>query len=427
MPWDYWRLLSVVSLSGFIGLLFGQMMTFMFIGTLLYALWIQHSWYELSAWLRNPKKNQPPEAEGVVNDVCRELEQVRRQNKSRKKKLAGYLKRFQSATAALPDALVALGSFGEVMWVNATAETLLGIKCPRDKSVRINNLIRDPVFQELIIDPGMKGKAITVSSPVNREVKIEVKIVSYMGNARMLIARDMTPIHKLQQMRRDFVANVSHELRTPLTVISGYLEIFSSKTPPEQWKEALPVMRQQAFRMSSMLQELLALSHLESGEKPLNLVSIDVNTLLQEVIMEAKKLPQYDNHIVELNLDVDYLLLADMGELRSVLSNIIFNAVRYTAPACRITITWGVNEKEGVISVKDEGDGIPEHHLDRLTERFYRVDSGRALEDGGTGLGLAIVKHVLQRHGAMLRISSNPGHGSTFSCHFPLENVLAKS
>jgi two-component system phosphate regulon sensor histidine kinase PhoR len=131
--------------------------------------------------------------------------------------------------------------------------------------------------------------------------------------------------------------------------------------------------------------------------------------------------------MVELNLDVDHSLLADMDELRSVLSNIIFNAVRYTPPACRITVTWGVNEQEGVISVKDEGNGIPEHHLDRLTERFYRVDNGRALEDGGTGLGLAIVKHVLQRHGAMLRISSNPGHGSTFSCHFPLENVLAKS
>jgi two-component system phosphate regulon sensor histidine kinase PhoR len=427
MPWDYWRLLTVVSLSGFIGLLFGQMMTFMFIATLLYAVWIQHSWYKLSAWLRNPKKNQPPEAEGVVNDVCRDLEQMRRQNKSRKKKLTGYLKRFQSATAALPDAVVVLGSFGEVMWVNASAETLLGITCPRDKSIRVNNLIRDPVFQKLIIDPAMKGKAVSLTSPVNKEIKLEIKIVSYMGNARMLIARDMTPILKLQQMRRDFVANVSHELRTPLTVISGYLEIFSSKTPPEQWKKALPAMRQQAARMSGMLQELLALSHLESGEKPLNLVSIDINTILQEVITEAMKLPQYDKHMVELNLDVDHSLLADMDELRSVLSNIIFNAVRYTPPACRITVTWGVNEQEGVISVKDEGNGIPEHHLDRLTERFYRVDNGRALEDGGTGLGLAIVKHVLQRHGAMLRISSNPGHGSTFSCHFPLENVLAKS
>jgi two-component system phosphate regulon sensor histidine kinase PhoR len=403
------------------------MMTFMFIATLLYAVWIQHSWYKLSAWLRNPKKNQPPEAEGVVNDVCRYLEQIRRQNKSRKKKLTGYLKRFQSATAALPDAVVVLGSFGEVMWVNASAETLLGITCPRDKSIRVNNLIRDPVFQKLIIDPAMKGKAVSLTSPVNKEIKLEIKIVSYMGNARMLIARDMTPILKLQQMRRDFVANVSHELKTPLTVISGYLEIFSSKTPPEQWKKALPAMRQQAARMSGMLQELLALSHLESGEKPLNLVSIDINTILQEVITEAMKLAQYDKHMVELNLDVDHSLLADMGELRSVLSNIIFNAVRYTPPACRITVTWGVNEQEGVISVKDEGNGIPEHHLDRLTERFYRVDNGRALEDGGTGLGLAIVKHVLQRHGAMLRISSNPGHGSTFSCHFPLENVLAKS
>ena len=426
MPWDYWRLLAIISIAGFIGLLFGHMMTFMFIATLLYALWLQHSWYKLSAWLRSPKKNPSPIADGVINDVCREIDRVGQQNRARKKKLAGYLKRFQSATAALPDAIVILGEFGEVEWANASAESLLGIKWPGDKGARISSLIRSSDFQKLIIEPAIMGQMLTAMSPVNKELKLEIKIVSYMGNARMLIARDMTLIIKLQQMRRDFVANVSHELRTPLTVLRGYLEMFSDETAHDQWQKALPSMRQQADRMSNMLQELLILSRLESGDKPLDLVSVDVDILLQEVIAEATELPQYDNHVIELNTDGKHWLMADADEFRSIVSNLIFNAVRYTPPACLITVTWIVNKLESVISVRDEGGGIPEHHLGRLTERFYRVDSGRSLDDGGTGLGLAIVKHVLQRHGAILKIDSELGRGSTFSCHFPSEHTLVK-
>jgi two-component system phosphate regulon sensor histidine kinase PhoR len=426
MSWDYWRLLAIVSLAGFIGLLFGQMMTFMFMAAFLYALWLQHSWYKLSAWLRKPKKNPSPTAEGVIDDVCREIEQVRQQNSSRKKKLAGYLKRFQSATAAIPDAIVVLGEFGEVDWANDSAKTLLGVKWPRDSNVRVNNLIRDPDFQQLIAGPTAVGQEVVVVSPVNTEVKLEIKIVRYMGSGRMLIARDMTQTVKLQEMRRDFVANVSHELRTPLTVLRGYLEMFDDKTPEDQWQNALPAMRQQAERMGDMLQELLTLSRLETGEKSLQVVTVDVGTILRDVIADATQLLQYEHHVIELNIDSEHWLLADLDELRSAISNLIFNAVKYTPPASRITVTWVVNARNGVISVKDEGEGIPEHHLERLTERFYRVDNGRSTGDGGTGLGLAIVKHVLQRHDAILRIDSDLGEGSTFACYFPIQSVVGK-
>ena len=126
MRWDYWRLLATISIAGFVGLLFGQMMTFLFLASFLYALWLQRAWFQLSLWLKKPKKNPSPTAEGVIDDVCREIEQVRQQNNSRKKKLAGYLKRFQTATAALPDAIVVLGEFGEVDWANDSAKKLLG-------------------------------------------------------------------------------------------------------------------------------------------------------------------------------------------------------------------------------------------------------------------------------------------------------------
>ena len=426
MSWDYWRLLAVISLAGFIGLLFGQMMTFMFIAAFLYALWLQHAWYKLSAWLRRPKKNRSPTAQGVIDDVCREIEQVRQQNRSRKKKLAGYLKRFQSATSALPDAIVVLGEFGEVDWANDSAKTLLGVRWPRDNNIRLNNLIRDPSFQQFIADPTTMGQMVAVVSPVNTDIKLEIKIVRYMGNGRMLVARDMTQTVKLQKMRRDFVANVSHELRTPLTVLRGYLEMFSDTTPPEQWRDALPVMRDQAERMGDMLQELLALSRLETGEKALEIVPNDVAYILQDIVEDARNLTRYDNHDLQLDLRSDDYLLADSGELRSAISNLVFNAVNYTPAACKIVVSWMVDEQQAVISVRDEGEGIAEQHLDRLTERFYRVDSGRSQNDGGTGLGLAIVKHVLQRHEAQLEISSELGQGTTFSCCFPLNSVMNK-
>jgi two-component system phosphate regulon sensor histidine kinase PhoR len=426
MSWDYWRLLATVSLAGFIGLLFGQMMTFMFIAAFLYALWLQHAWSQLLAWLKKPKKNPPPTAEGAIDDVCREIELVRQQNRSRKKKLGGYLKRFQSATAALPDAVVVLSEFGEVDWANDSAKTLLGVNWPRDNNIRLNNLIRDPSFQQFIADPSTMGQVVAVVSPVNTEVKLEIKIVRYMGGGRMLVARDMTQTVKLQKMRRDFVANASHELRTPLTVLRGYLEMFNDKTPPEQWQSALPVMRQQAERMGDMLQELLTLSRLETGEKTLEIVAVDVAYVLQDIVGDAKKLARYDHHDLQLVLGSDDCLLADLGELRSAISNLVFNAVNYTPAACKIVVSWTVDEQQAVISVCDEGGGIAEHHLDRLTERFYRVDSGRSQSDGGTGLGLAIVKHVLQRHEAQLKISSELGQGAVFSCCFPLSSVVSK-
>lgn len=426
MSWDYWRLLSVVFLAGFVGLLFGQMMTFMFVATLIYALWLQDSWFKLEKWLRKPKKSPSPTAEGVIDNVCREIEQVRQQNSSRKKKLAGYLKRFQSATAALPDGIVVLGEFGEVDWANDSAKVLLGVRWPRDSHVRVNNLIRDPDFQKLIADSDAVGKTVIVDSPVNSNIQLEIKIVSYMGNGRMLLARDMTQTVKLQKMRRDFVANVSHELRTPLTVLRGYLDMFDDKTPTDQWQNALPAMRQQAERMSEMLHELLMLSRLETGEKALQVTSVDVGAILQEIVAEATQLSEYEHHQIELNLQSDHWLLADIDELRSALSNLVFNAVKYTPARSQIMVSWSVDGMAGVITVKDQGNGIAEHHLERLTERFYRVDRGRAEGQGGTGLGLAIVKHVLQRHDSELRISSDLGSGSTFACYFPIQSVVKK-
>jgi two-component system, OmpR family, phosphate regulon sensor histidine kinase PhoR len=424
MRWDNWRLIAIISISGFVGLLFEQMMAMMFVAVLIYALWLQRSWNQLYRWVRSPKTTKAPNAEGVIDDVCREIERVRKQNRNRKKKLAGYLKRFQATTAALPDAVVVLGDDSLVVWSNKAAEALLGLYWPRDSHVRLKNVIRTPEFQKILAAPIEEEHQIVVPSPRNSDMRLELKIVRYMSSGRLLIARDITQTLKLQQMRRDFVANVSHELRTPLTVLRGYLETFNQDSPVEMWATALPTMQEQTERMHLMLTDLLTLSRLETDEKELNVEPTDVNGLLSSIVEDAKKIEQFKGHDLQLEINSGQSLLANRDELRSAVSNLVFNAVKYTPEKTKITVSWSVDNQGGHISVSDEGEGIEAHHLERLTERFYRVDSGRSQEAGGTGLGLAIVKHVLQRHEAELAITSELREGSRFSCDFALARVV---
>jgi len=422
--WDNWRLITVLSIAGFVGLLFDRMLVVMLITLFCYTVWLEHSWQQLYRWLKNPKKHKAPHADGAIDEVCREIEQVRKKNRSRKKKLSGHLKHFQATTAALPYGIVVLEKDGRILWTNSSAQQLLGIYWPRDSHVRIKNLIREPQFQDQFNLKPSEWQDVVVTSPVDPNLQLEIKLVNYLDDGRLLIARNITPTLKLQTMRRDFVANVSHELRTPLTVLRGYLEVMDQASPSEQWAEALPVMRQQAQRMNTMITELLALSQLETGEKELEHHPVDIARLLNSVINDAKKLDHYQEQDIQLDRIDDEQLLADEKELRSAVSNLIFNAVKYTTAKSIITLQWQVDKYGGSIRVRDNGDGIAPEHIDRLTERFYRVDSGRSQDLGGTGLGLAIVKHVLQRHNATLKISSELGEGSQFSCCFSESQII---
>jgi len=183
-------------------------------------------------------------------------------------------------------------------------------------------------------------------------------------------------------------------------------------------------MQEQTERMHLMLTDLLALSRLETGEKELNYEPVEMTGLLSSIIEDAKKIEQFNDHDLQLEIESEQHILADGDELRSALSNLVFNAVKYTAEKTKITVSWSVDKQGSHIVVKDEGEGIEEHHLERLTERFYRVDKGRSQEAGGTGLGLAIVKHVLNRHDAELIITSEVGEGTQFSCDFPLSSAV---
>lgn len=234
-------------------------------------------------------------------------------------------------------------------------------------------------------------------------------------------------IQHLERMRQDFVANVSHELRTPLTVIHGYLESLLDQDLKEtrQWKKIFRQMQQQSSRMENLIEDLLLLSRLETHNDHVHEEEqIDTVKLLTAIIQEAKELSAGSGHKIKFINDKNLMLIGNPAEIRSLFSNIIFNAVKYTPKNGHITIEWTIKNNQAYFKVTDTGIGIAAKHIPRLTERFYRVDPARSRASGGTGLGLAIAKHVLIRHQGKLSIHSKLGEGSVFTCNFPKKRTV---
>ena len=337
-----------------------------------------------------------------------------------KHRLTGALRAFRDAAAALPDAVVALDREWRIQWFNKAAGHLLGLNYPQDIGGALTNLVRAPRFAEWL--RADSTEALTdFASPVNDNLRLSLRLIHYVGDRSLLVARDISQLVRLEQVRRDFVANVSHELRTPLTVVHGYLDMIEPEQIPE-YEPILHELRNQSRRMTRIVEDLLTLSRLEAqSELPRERVSL--RSLLEALCREAQALSQGQHEISTELLD-RHDLTGSTKELHSAFSNLVSNAVRYTPAGGRITLRWESDPDGARLSVIDTGQGIPPQHLPRLTERFYRVSTSRSRETGGTGLGLAIVKHVLQLHQAHLEIRSEPGVGSTFSCVFDAHRLL---
>ena len=259
-------------------------------------------------------------------------------------------------------------------------------------------------------------------APADPSLRLSVTIMPFGSRLRLLFARDISTLSRLEQVRRDFVANVSHELRTPLTVIHGYLELLDPTDVPEL-APVLGEMRMQSQRMRQIVEDLLTLSRLETGEA-LSEEEVAMVPMLEMLRREAEALSR-GRHAITVEAGSQARLRGSIHHLHSAFSNLVSNAVRYTPSGGAIVIGWRQTADGGAtFSVRDSGLGISAEHLIRLTERFYRVSSSRSRESGGTGLGLSIVKHVINLHQGRLVIESEPGRGSTFSCVMEASSVL---
>jgi two-component system phosphate regulon sensor histidine kinase PhoR len=308
-----------------------------------------------------------------------------------------------------------------VRWFNHAAEALLGLRRPHDRGEFLQARLHGSELAGWL--QGGAGEPLNdVAAPGQPSRHINVSLLPFGQQQHLLLARDISHLTRLEQIRRDFVANVSHELRTPLTVIHGYLELLD----PEDVPTLAPVlgeMRTQSKRMGQIVEDLLTLSRLETQDRVVD-ERVPMAPLLATLRKEAEALSQ-GRHRVTLDDLAHVDLLGSPKDLHSALSNLVSNAVRYTPTDGTIAIRWELApDGSAVYSVSDTGFGIPADHLSRLTERFYRVSSSRSRESGGTGLGLSIVKHVLNLHQAQLEIRSTPGQGSTFACRFGHARVL---
>ncbi len=393
-----------------LGAMFGYLPWFLLASVTGLLIW--HFWnlLQLSWWLWVDRSMTPPPGHGSWEPLLYGLHQMQLRNKKRRRELGSLIKRFRSGAESLPDAVVLTTEEGVIFWCNGLAQQLLGLRWPDDNGQNILNLLRYPEFTQYL-----KQQAFTkpLNLVLNNGRHLEIRVMPYSEQQLLMVARDVTQMHQLEGARRNFFANVSHELRTPLTVLQGYLEMMQEQTLAGATREkALHTMREQTSRMEGLVKQLLTLSKIEAS--PIHTLNevIDVPMMLRVVEREAQTLSQ-QRQTLEFHVDSSLKVLGSDEQMRSAISNLVYNAVNHTPPATHII-------------VEDNGPGIAAEHIPRLTERFYRVDKARSRQTGGSGLGLAIVKHAVNHHDSRLEITSEPGKGTRFSFTLP-ERFIAKT
>lgn len=383
--------------------------------------------HKLHRWYKKPNLSTIPNGRGVWEDIFADIYQHQRRLNRNQAQISSALDRFRHAASALPDGVVLLNSEDKIEWCNPPAETQLGLLLSKDTGQPITYLVRHADFIAYLQDHDY-SEPIKLKSWRNPDITLEIQLVPFGGKQKLLICRDITKMEKLDTMRRDFIANVSHELRTPLTVVGGFLETLMDMEGaiPETTRNYFTMMHDQTSRMRRLIEDLLALSQLESGVTVPQDNEIDMTSLLNILTHEAQSL-SHGKHTITLDAVTDVNISGAVEELHSALGNLVSNAVRYTPEGGHIQLGWKLRGKDAVFSVQDDGIGIEQKHIDRLTERFYRVDRSRSRGTGGTGLGLSIVKHILGRHQAKLEIESALGKGSTFRVVFPESRIRLKA
>lgn len=423
-PLEVLRLALCLVPAAILGMLTVGLWAGVSLGLAIYLAWHLYQLYRLERWFRLDRKRNPPEGTGVWGQVYDHYYRLQQRHLQRKRKLASVLREFRNSTEAMPDGTVVVDKAGHIVWFNQAAQALIGLKGNHDLGQHIGNLLRIPEFiREL--NRSHDPEPVEVESPIHPDRWLVLTLVPYGEGQQLLMIRDVTRLHRLERMRRDFVANASHELRSPLTVMQGYLEAMSEDPGlADVWTRPIGEMQHQTRRMTSIVNDLLELSRLETQEPDAARDEVDVRGLVARIREEALSLGYGPKDVTVEQADAARVLGSEK-ELYSAFSNLVFNAMRYTPEDGSVRIHWDVSPAgSGRFAVVDTGVGIEPRHIPRLTQRFYRVDSGRARRHGGTGLGLAIVKHVIQRHGGRLEIESRPGRGSTFRCIIPGDRVI---
>ncbi len=380
----------------------------------------------LMRWLRGDMSTDAPRNTGFWGELGYRVERSLRARELAVAQEQQRLAEFLAAIEASPNGVLLLDDKDQIVWCSAVAADHLGLDARRDLLQPITNLVRMPAFVAYLQE-GAWREPVTFVAP-GGQGSLQVVARAYGDGQKLVITQDVTERMRSDAMRRDFVANVSHEIRTPLTVLAGFVETMASLPLTEAERaRVLKLMAQQTDRMQMLVSDLLSLAQLEGSPRPPADRWVAVAPLLQQVLHDGLTLSA-GRHQIRLADPPEIELAGREAELVSAVTNLVNNALRYTPTGGHIEIACAVKpDGSAEIEVRDSGPGIAREHLPRLTERFYRVDGSRSRDTGGTGLGLAIVKHVVQRHGGVLEIESEPGHGSRFRLLLPAGRVRVRA
>lgn len=364
------------------------------------------------------KRHPSLSAPGEIGDLADSIYRLAEQLEARITALAAEQSMLSALVETLNEGVIAISPAHEVVRITETGRRLLSIDRPLPFG--IDYLPREVTLRSAI-------------SLALRGTETEPEEVVIGGNTMSLTARplvnggavvalfDLTPIRKLEAVRRDFVANVSHELRTPLTIVGGFAETLQDPDiPPERRAEFAQTIYSNTQRMQRIVDELLDLSRIESGHWKPRPEAVRIHELAAEIFGRVSAAASKKGIILETEVDPRATTIqADRTAVEQILLNLVENALRHTAQGGRVVIQTMPDKNGVILTVTDTGTGIPPEHLPRIFERFYRADSGRSREAGGTGLGLAIVKHLVEAHGGSVSADSTVGSGTTIRIFFP--------
>jgi two-component system phosphate regulon sensor histidine kinase PhoR len=335
---------------------------------------------------------------------------------------------FEATLAGMREGLLVVNKDMRVVASNPTAHKLFSASISQIKSQRLTELTRNPAIYSAFLD-GLKGNEVAgvkvETHGPDRQV-FDLRVVP-IGNVNghgtegaLGVFFDITRTERLELVRQEFLSNVSHELRTPLTAILAFVETLETgaKEDPESCQRFLSIIRKNASRMHGLIDDILELTAIEGGNVQLRATPVELHSVVDDVCASLATQAEARGVTLENKVAPGATVYADLRRLEQMLTNLVDNGVKFSRQNGTVSISHESGTRDRIL-VNDDGDGIPAQHLERLFERFYRIDRARSREMGGTGLGLAIVKHLALLHGGEVTVESELGKGSTFTIHLP--------
>jgi two-component system phosphate regulon sensor histidine kinase PhoR len=335
---------------------------------------------------------------------------------------------FAATRDGMREGLIVVNRDMRVVASNPAAHKLFSPSTGKLNSQRLTELTRNPAIYNAFLD-GLKGNEVAgvkveTHGPDRQVFDLRVvpigNVNGHGGEGALGVFFDITRTERLELVRQEFLSNVSHELRTPLTAIMAFVETLENgaKEDPESCQRFLSIIRKNASRMHGLIDDILELTAIEGGNVQLRAAPVELHSLVDDVCASLATQAEAGGVTLENKVTPGAMVYADSRRLEQMLTNLVDNGIKFSHQNGTVTIRHESGTHDRIL-VTDDGDGIPAQHLERLFERFYRVDRARSREMGGTGLGLAIVKHLALLHGGEVTVESELGKGSTFTVHLP--------